>query len=318
MGELRLLSSELSQREGEVLLRVIEEYVKGRNSVGSRVVASTLPYSSATVRNVMSDLEKKGFLRQLHAVSGRVPTFKALLLYLNSVISLPDEVGEDVRDVIEKVGVELFFEMVFSEELRGVVIAFEKIGVDVNRIKMVPLSNKTVIVFEGRKVFEIPEKLPNELINRIVNLFKVLQLSDAMREMGRISWQIFKLFEEFVDNASNVADVRVRGFKNIENFGNAARTVLKVIDEALKNPVIKGFVPGAFGFKYADDECLCIMDVDFPGGKRLRVVLPYWTNWYKIGQYFAELAKLMDSFKLRESLELKRKSKVSLSFYDFA
>jgi heat-inducible transcriptional repressor len=55
--------------------------------------------SSATVRNVMADLEDQGFLESPHCSSGRVPTEKTLSLYAQSLVSREKSLPLSQHDV---------------------------------------------------------------------------------------------------------------------------------------------------------------------------------------------------------------------------
>ena len=59
-----------------------------RDPRGSRTVSkkSDIALSSATIRNVMSDLEEMGYLEQPHTSAGRIPSEKAYRLYVNSIM----------------------------------------------------------------------------------------------------------------------------------------------------------------------------------------------------------------------------------------
>lgn len=78
----------LTERQLEVVLSVVYEYIKSGESVGSRTVSRRYltGHSSATIRNEMSDLEEMGFLRQTHTSSGRVPTTRGYRLYVDSML----------------------------------------------------------------------------------------------------------------------------------------------------------------------------------------------------------------------------------------
>jgi transcriptional regulator of heat shock response len=71
-------------RESEILNLVIETYIKESKPISSTHLCEkyNLPYSSATIRNVMETLEKKGFLSHIHTSSGRVPTTKGFKQYV--------------------------------------------------------------------------------------------------------------------------------------------------------------------------------------------------------------------------------------------
>lgn len=78
----------LTERQLEVVLSVVYEYIRSGESVGSRTVSKRYltGHSAATIRNEMSDLEDLGFLSQPHASAGRVPTTRAYRLYVDSVL----------------------------------------------------------------------------------------------------------------------------------------------------------------------------------------------------------------------------------------
>lgn len=82
----------LTERQLEVVLSVVYEYIRSGESVGSRTVSRRYltGHSSATIRNEMSDLEEMGFLKQTHTSSGRVPTTQGYRLYVDSVLQRLD------------------------------------------------------------------------------------------------------------------------------------------------------------------------------------------------------------------------------------
>ncbi len=77
----------LTERERDILLKLTELYIKEGEPVGSRTLQKvySLPFSPATVRNVMADLEDKGYLYQPHTSAGRIPTDEGLKVYINSL-----------------------------------------------------------------------------------------------------------------------------------------------------------------------------------------------------------------------------------------
>ncbi|MDL2297740.1 heat-inducible transcriptional repressor HrcA [Synergistaceae bacterium OttesenSCG-928-D05] len=78
----------LTERQLEIVLSVVYEYIKSGESVGSRTISRRYltGHSSATIRNEMSDLEEMGYLKQTHTSSGRVPTTMGFRLYVDSVL----------------------------------------------------------------------------------------------------------------------------------------------------------------------------------------------------------------------------------------
>src|SRR3979490_254098 len=78
----------LSERAQTLLRVLIESYIRDGQPVGSRVLSrdSGLELSSATIRNVMADLEEFGFVSSPHASAGRVPTDKGYRLFVNTLL----------------------------------------------------------------------------------------------------------------------------------------------------------------------------------------------------------------------------------------
>ncbi len=78
----------IKERSLFILNQIIYDYIEGGKPVGSRTIAknSKLNLSPASIRNVMSDLEENGYLYQPHISSGRVPTTKALKLYVFHIL----------------------------------------------------------------------------------------------------------------------------------------------------------------------------------------------------------------------------------------
>jgi len=82
----------LTERQLEVVLSVVYEYIQSGESVGSRTISRRYltGHSSATIRNEMSDLEEMGFLKQMHTSSGRIPTTQGYRIYADSVLRRVD------------------------------------------------------------------------------------------------------------------------------------------------------------------------------------------------------------------------------------
>ena len=78
----------LSERASVVLTRLIEHYVATGSPVGSTTLARAkgVDVSSATVRNVMADLEDCGLIQSPHTSAGRVPTALGYRVFIDSIL----------------------------------------------------------------------------------------------------------------------------------------------------------------------------------------------------------------------------------------
>ncbi|HEU4919149.1 MAG TPA: heat-inducible transcriptional repressor HrcA [Candidatus Limnocylindrales bacterium] len=77
----------LDPRAQSILRAVIEEYVESATPVGSAALVQRyrLGVSSATVRNILADLESAGLLTHPHTSAGRVPTDAGYRYFVESV-----------------------------------------------------------------------------------------------------------------------------------------------------------------------------------------------------------------------------------------
>ncbi len=82
-------SEPVSDRAQHILKILIERYIREGQPVGSKTVAQDcqLHLSSASVRNVMAELEDLGFLHSPHTSAGRVPTPQAYRLFVDSLLT---------------------------------------------------------------------------------------------------------------------------------------------------------------------------------------------------------------------------------------
>jgi heat-inducible transcriptional repressor len=79
---------ELTQRQSEILRRVVEEYVATGAPVGSKslVERSGLEVSSSTVRHELAELEALGLLTHPHTSAGRLPTERGYRYYVDRLL----------------------------------------------------------------------------------------------------------------------------------------------------------------------------------------------------------------------------------------
>jgi heat-inducible transcriptional repressor len=86
------MANELTDRERTVLRCVVRDFIETATPVGSRYVSrrheDILGLSSASIRNVMSDLELLGYIAHPHTSAGRVPPDLGHRFYINSLIEM--------------------------------------------------------------------------------------------------------------------------------------------------------------------------------------------------------------------------------------
>ncbi|MGH7028835.1 MAG: heat-inducible transcriptional repressor HrcA [Stellaceae bacterium] len=93
---------ELTERSREIFRLIVDGYVATGEPIGSRTLARLLGQnlSSATIRNVMADLEEAGLLYAPHTSAGRLPTEAGLRLFVHGLLEV-GRLAEDERRNIE-------------------------------------------------------------------------------------------------------------------------------------------------------------------------------------------------------------------------
>src|SRR5687767_6893041 len=97
------MADELGDREREVLRAVVQEYITTGEPVGSSHLARRPEFdvSSATLRNVLADLEELGYLEKPHTSAGRVPTDRGYRFFVDTLLQLRDPPPRD-RELIQQ------------------------------------------------------------------------------------------------------------------------------------------------------------------------------------------------------------------------
>jgi heat-inducible transcriptional repressor len=95
----------LTDREHHVLEAVVRNYILSAAPTGSRFLSKLAEFdlSSASIRNIMSDLTERGFIMQPHTSAGRVPTDKGYRYYVDrlmKLIELSDEVKNSIKQSV--------------------------------------------------------------------------------------------------------------------------------------------------------------------------------------------------------------------------
>jgi heat-inducible transcriptional repressor len=95
----------LNERAQQLLKALIENYIRDGQPVGSRTLSrdSGLSLSSATIRNVMADLEDLGFVASPHTSAGRIPTDKGYRFFVDTLLKLKPLRHEEIEDIERRI-----------------------------------------------------------------------------------------------------------------------------------------------------------------------------------------------------------------------
>lgn len=185
----------LSERARQLLRVLVASYIRDGQPVGSRALSrdSGLNLSSATIRNVMADLEDHGFVVSPHTSAGRVPTDRGYRFFVDTLLrsrSL-DLAGagelegffDQGRDGDSKSLVAHASQLLSRvTQLAGVVTVPRPQLASISRIEFVSLSENRVLVI---LVFD-----DREVQNRIIHLSRQHTAEELRRAAQYLNQQL--------------------------------------------------------------------------------------------------------------------------------
>jgi len=234
--------ADIPHRARKILFAVVTEFIATGDPVGSRTLARKygLDLSAASIRNVLADLEEAGYLKQPHTSAGRIPTDRALRLFIDTLMEVralaPEEqakLGARVTEIYAVANDPLREAGRYLSELSGaaaVVTAPKKELRTLAQLRFIPTRPGqllAVLVFSDGSVENrfilIDQPITENEFNRIHNL-----LADVIE--GRTLGEVRDLFaRRLADERVAIDALRRRAFE----LGSLA-----MADVARKNEVV--------------------------------------------------------------------------------
>ena len=92
---------DLSERKKMILKALIDAHIELGEPVGSKYLTGEkgIQYSSATIRNEMSELEELGYLEQPHTSAGRVPSQLGYRFYVDALMQAYSLTANELREL---------------------------------------------------------------------------------------------------------------------------------------------------------------------------------------------------------------------------
>ncbi|MGE0114133.1 MAG: heat-inducible transcriptional repressor HrcA [Steroidobacteraceae bacterium] len=190
---LEPLDDILNDRAQHLLRILVEQYIRDGQPVGSRTLTreSGLNLSSATIRNVMADLEDHGYVASPHTSAGRIPTDKGYRFFVDMLLKVRPLETEAVQVIQQglaqraddpKTLIAAASRMLSSiTQLAGVVTLPRQTHAELSQIEFLPLSDNrvlAVLVTNGR-----------EVQNRIVHLDRHFAAEELRRAANYLNQQ---------------------------------------------------------------------------------------------------------------------------------
>ena len=261
----QISKSLLQERKAKVLYAVIHEYIKTGKPVGSSVLEKEYNFnlSPATLRNIMAELEKDGFLTHPHTSAGRIPTDEGYKTYVSSLIELQRvavEEEERIKQEYEKKTKEI--ESLLSQTSKilsglsnytGFITAPKAKVNEIRNIELMQVSKSQIMVIlltktgivkhkminlsvDSEELYELKKFLNNKLRGLTVAeaskrlIVEVEKYQDKQNDMLQLAEQICSVIDSiqediYVDGTSNV--LSVPDFTDFES----ARSLMKLNED---------------------------------------------------------------------------------------
>lgn len=260
----------LNERAQHLLKTLVQYYIREGQPVGSSTLLkeSRLELSSATVRNVIADLERLGLVQSPHTSAGRIPTVEGYRMFIDNLLTVQPMEDRDVERLKEqfdptadtKVLVESASSMLSAlTRMAGVVMLPNREQLQIKHIEFLPLSDKRVLaimVFEKGEVqnriiyleknysqqelVHISNCLNAELVGKDISVVRkslLNQMREAKESMNRIMLNAIEMAQKVFDtDETGKHDFVMAGESNLMKYEDMAditrlRQLFEAFDE---------------------------------------------------------------------------------------
>lgn len=199
--------------------------------VGSQVIAESMDISSATVRNVLLELENMGYLTHPHTSAGRIPLDSAYRFYVDRLMQAR-RLNEREKQIIEQQYEET------KDEVKNLMRHTAKILAAMTRLaglavyhtpQEISLDHVNLVAIDAKKIMVLLVLGNGLLKEELVHLDAPVKL----KEVGRITQLLNSRFK-----GMSLVDIRESLLREAESVKNAQLDILeatlRMIDGALR------------------------------------------------------------------------------------
>ena len=211
----------LIDRQVLILQSIVENFITTNQPVGSKQIAQNIDFSSATIRNDMSKLEKEGLIKKTHISSGRVPSEKGYRYYVDYIkkdYELSNSENEKLKqlsggDIVSENNYLEKNAIVLSDltDCTAVILAPTKTDRRINKIEVILLSSRSILVIlvtNIGEVFQQNYKLDADFTAEdIAEINKLLQSYFYDVDMATAHVMIHGELEKYLKNKVNNYDM---------------------------------------------------------------------------------------------------------------
>ncbi len=232
---VRMANDSINDRAQRLLKVLVERYIRDGAPVGSRVLArdSGLDLSSASVRNVMADLEDHGFVTSPHTSAGRVPTVKGYRFFVDMLLTvkpLRNRELEQLRRQIEQPMTDPKALLLTASaavsgltQMAGVISVPRRDHAALQHLEFLPMSDQRVLVV---MVFA-----DAEVQNRIIPVDRVYRPSELQEASNFLNSQLV---------GKSLADIRAKLITELrstqQSMNNLMQQAVAFAESAIAGP----------------------------------------------------------------------------------
>ena len=240
--------TQLNDRACLILKILVERYIEDGQPVGSRALSkeSNVKLSSASIRNVVADLEEMGLVESPHTSSGRVPTVNGYRVFIDNLLTvspLSKQAVTELRERLDQTTEPAVLLSTASEllsdvsRMAGLVTLPQQNAHLFRHIEFLPLSDDRVLVIlvtneqdVHHRVVKPKHKLtPSELVeaaNYLNAVYCGREINEVRHSLADMLKQAQELIERQAARAAHVASLAFDSEQNDEDFVLAGQTNL--------------------------------------------------------------------------------------------
>jgi heat-inducible transcriptional repressor len=248
-----------------ILSAIISEHLVTGEPVGSKTVAEKFSnaygWSSATIRNVMGELEDAGFVEQPHTSAGRVPTDKGYRFYVDNLLGVLSLTDEDLRLINAELGKNETPDRVMERTSQLLSALSRNVGIVVSpSLANDRLQHIEFVNLSDRRILVVMVSAPNIVHNKIIRLEETL----AQEELDRTARY---LNAEFGGKSLSVIRAEILRLMHEEKtlFDKLLQTAIILCSQSIESEDL--------GEVYVDGASNIVAKPDFSSFERLRELL---------------------------------------------
>lgn len=223
----------LSDRSKNVLKIIVEEYIKSAKPVSSSSICELLNCSSATIRNVMAELENSGYIEKTHISSGRVPSEIGYRYYVDNLMEPKEMTGEDMlklQTIFSNNNLQLSDAISKSLEIISELTNYTSVilGSSANenllkQVQILPLDGKNVVALvitdKGHvehKNLSIPENISLEEMKKATEIINKLLINTPIDKVSeKLEYEIKPIIGKYVKQHEIIYETFLNVFNDV-------------------------------------------------------------------------------------------------------